>query len=419
MVMAVAEFPGLVITVFRELPSRVKGDPLPLIIDRKETEKQHWVRRFPVPEDSGYLLFSGLDPVVKHSLVQLIRISDGAVVAHWDPDWAALFEQITSKKFAPLGRWKIDQAVHPLLLSDGDIIFNTTGTSLVRLSPCSPKPVWMLDKLMHHSIELDATGTAIWVPSVSLEGFVDNPYFRDRIRDDSLALVSTDGHVIENRSFVRILRDNGLQGLLLGTFGPKLNEDPIHLNQITVAFSDSRHWKRGDLLISARHLSTVFLYRPSTGRILWHKTGPWMNQHSTNFVDEHLISVFDNNVVSGAPKEHAFLTPGDTNRVFLYDFDTGLVQQPYATLLAETQPVTITEGRARVLPDGGLFVEETNYGRHLRFTRDRLLWSRVNDYDDKRIGILSWSRYLTAEEARAPLQALASRHCTAVAVTAK
>ena len=97
--------------------------------------------------------------------------------------------------------------------------------------------------------------------------------------------------------------------------------------------------------------------------------------------------------------------------MMVYDFDTKEVTQPFATLLAEARPRTITEGRARLLPDGGLFLEETNNGRQLRFTKDHLLWSRVNDYDDKHIGLVSWSRYLTAEEARVPLQALAKRKC--------
>ena len=136
-----------------------------------------------------------------------------------------------------------------------------------------------------------------------------------------------------------------------------------------------------------------------------------MNQHSVDFVNDHQISVFDNNVIAGVPKEHAFLTSGEINRVYLFDFENGQLSQPYAGLLAQARPVTITDGRARVLPDGGLFLEETNSGRHLRFTRDRLLWSRVNDYDETRIGIISWSRYLTVEEVRGPLQALALKNC--------
>lgn len=417
-IITLAEFPVLLGSAFKEVQNVFENDPLPLLIDRKTTETSHWVRRFPAPEDSGYLLFSGVDPAAKHSVVQLIRISDGVIVARWDPDWPAIFAQHTSKKFAPEDSVKTAQTMHPLLLGDGDIIFNTTGKSLVRLSPCSHKPVWVLDEMMHHSNEIDANGT-LWIPSVSQEGLADNPWLRDRVRDDAIARVTTDGKMIDKRSFVRILRDNALQGLLLGTAGDRLTEDPIHMNQIQIAPRDSRYWQRGDLLISARHLSTVFLYRPSTGRILWHQTGPWVNQHSADFVDDHRISVFDNNMVAYAPKEHAFIAPTDTNRVILYDFNTKLTSQPFAALLAEAKPTALWGGRARALPDGGLFVEETDAGRHLRFTQDRLLWSRVNDYDDQRIGILSWSRYLTADEARVPLQALASRQCPAVATTVK
>jgi hypothetical protein len=407
--MAIAEFPPTVRATVYELESLISTDPVSLLMPRKSAEQSHWVRRFPAPEDTGYLLLSGIDPKVKHSTVRLIRISDGVVVARWNPDWPAIFEMMTDNKDAPIGSWTHASATHSLLLDDGDIIFGA-GTSLVRLNSCSRKPVWLFEGTMHHSIELDSKGT-IWGPSISKDGLADNPWLRERIQDDSIAHVSTDGRLIDKTSFIRILRDNGLEALVLGQFGPSVNVDPIHMNQIQIAPRDSRYWRRGDLLISARHLSAVFLYRPSTRRIIWHQTGPWMNQHSVDFVDDHRISVFSNNVVSATPKEHAFLALGDINRVFLYDFDTRQVSQPFATLLADARPVTITQGRARVLPDGGLFVEETNNGRHLRFTRDRLLWSRVNDYDDQRIGMVSWSRYLTADEARLPLQALADLQC--------
>jgi Arylsulfotransferase (ASST) len=268
---------------------------------------------------------------------------------------------------------------------------------------------------MHHSVELDPNGT-LWIPSVSQAGFADDTWLSDRIRDDALANVSTGGKILGMYSFVKILRDNGLSALLVGLSGPNLNPDPIHMNQIRVAPRDSKYWNRGDLLISARHLSAVFLYRPSTGKIIWHKIGPWLNQHAADFVGEHQISVLDNNIIAFAPKAYAFLTPAEVNRVMLYDFDTGQTSQPFANLLDKTRPVTITGGLARVLPDGGLFIEETNYGRHLRFTRDQLLWSRINDFNAQYIGTVSWSRYLTADEAKIPLQSLAMHNC-AVEVT--
>jgi hypothetical protein len=193
--------------------------------------------------------------------------------------------------------------------------------------------------------------------------------------------------------------------------GQLLQTDPIHLNEIRVARRDSPYWKRGDMLLSARHLSTVFLFRPSTRKILWYKTGPWLNQHSVDFVGDHRISVFDNNVYGGAPKDQPFLREGDINRVYVYDFATGELSEPFAELLAKAKPVTLSEGRSRILPDGGLFLEESNFGRILRFSSDRLMWSLVNDYDKDHVGVLNWSRYLTAEEAKPALEALAKRQC--------
>ncbi len=411
MLVALAEFPELVHTAIQEVRSRLEGDPLPLLMDRKETEHSYWVRKFPAPEDSGYLLFSGVDPELRQADVKLIKIADGTVIARWVPDWLSILNQTTSKKYLHVGSLYTAKAVHPILLPDGDVIFSHTAGSLVRMSPCSSKPVWLLDEVMHHANELDETGKALWAPAISQAGFADHPWYQARVRDDALAHVSLDGRLLERLSFARILRDNGLLALLMGTSGGKLKADPIHLNEIKAARIDSRYWKRGDLLISARHLSTLFLYRPATNKIIWYQTGPWMNQHSVDFVDDHRISVLNNNIVADVPAEHAFISPAETNQVMIFDFATQQVSQPFAALLAKARPIAFSEGVARVLPDGGLFFEETIYGRHLRFSKDRLLWSRINDYDEKRIGLVSWSRYLTAEEAEIPVRALAERQC--------
>lgn len=408
-ILAVAEFPSLAYKAFIQVTGSLSSDPIPLLMNRKEIEKSNWIRRFPAPEDPGYLLFSGVDPIVKHSIVKLIRISDGMEIARWDPDWKAILRQITNKKYVPLGNVDAMQAGHPILLDNGDIVFNTDG-ALVRLSPCQSKPVWVLDQVSHHSNEIDTNGD-IWTCSVSDSAFLDNPWLRNNLRDDSLARTSTDGQRLGNHSFSEILLKNGLRELLLGTAGNGFQRDPIHLNQISIAHTNSRHWKSGDLLISAKHLSSVFLYRPSSGKIIWHQMGPWLNQHSARFVDDHRISVFSNNNLDRDSYQHFFITPGEINQVFIYNFDTRQATQPFEHLLAKTKPVAFSGGLAQVLPDGGLFIEETTAGRHLRFTKDRLLWSRINDYDSEHIGAVAWCRYLTADDVRLPLRALETKKC--------
>ena len=413
MIVNIAEFPRNVQWAIQDLYTMIDSTPFPLLQNRKEVERPSWIRNFPEPLDKGYLLFSGVDAQAKQSAVRLIRIADGSEIASWIPNLEAIHNQTSNKKWEPSRPTSKLRLFHPLLLDSGDIIFNTEG-SLVRQGTCSAKPIWVLDELIHHSVELDETGDALWVPAVSEDGFADNPFLKNHIRDDALAHVSINGNILERRSFTRILRDNGLIALMMGTSGTTINQDPIHLNQIKAAKTNTRYWNRGDLLISSRNLSTIFLYRPSTNKILWHQTGPWLNQHSVDFVDSHRISIFSNNIVSGNPdKYHSFLTPNDINRLYIFDFNKNKVSQPYKKLLDVARPITVTEGRAQILSDEGLFIEESNEGRLLRFTKDRLLWSKVNDYDAKKVGILSWSRYLTAEEASVPLKALLAKNCDA------
>ena len=403
-VLLIASFPSTLKNIFYS----ILPQPYLLLIDRSKAEKLSWTRHFPASEDSGYLLFSGLDPVVRHGIVSLIRISDGKEVARWDPDWSDILNNISNQSWRPTVNVKSVLPTHPLLLDDGAIIFKTSNDAMVRINVCERKPAWVIDKeILHHSNEMSFDGT-IWSPGVAHDAFPKNSWLTEHLRDDALVRVSTEGKVLEKRSFSHILLTNHLEVMLLGRSGLLFNEDPIHLNQISIAIKDSPYWKQGDLLISARHLSTVFLYRPSSNKIIWFKQGPWMNQHSALFIDDHRISIFDNHVFGGAPETQPFVSPSSINRVFVYDFANKKFSQPFKELLSQSKPVTMTAGRSQVLPDGGLFIEETESGRHLRFSSKHLIWSRVNDFDAQHIGLVSWSRYLTADEAKKSLDAIAN-----------
>jgi hypothetical protein len=74
------------------------------------------------------------------------------------------------------------------------------------------------------------------------------------------------------------------------------NDDPTHLNDIQPVLADGPYWKKGDLFVSLRNISSIMLYRPSTDQIVWMKRGPWLSQHDVDILDDHRISVYDNNV---------------------------------------------------------------------------------------------------------------------------
>src|SRR5690606_7627779 len=122
-----------------------------------------------------------------------------------------------------------------------------------------------------------------------------------RFVEDGIAKLSPSGKILLTRSLPRILKDNGLAHLFEGY---PYNDDPFHLNDIEPVPGSGPNWARGDVFLSIRNLSLVALYRPSTGRILWWRQGPWLSQHDVTILDDHRIGIIDNHAVSGYPRNY-------------------------------------------------------------------------------------------------------------------
>lgn len=206
---ALAQSPSLVEQATLTLRDAITGRPSPLLIAKEGVVQPDWKHQFPALGDDGYLLLSGLSAQEGQSIIQLIRISDGHVMAKWVPDWSYIHSRMGEHRWAPLGSANAYRAFHPLLLNDGSLIFHT-GTGLVRQPLCSRTPSWILSYPYHHSIELSQNGHSVWVSSVTEEFSVKHPALKYKLRDDSLAEVSLDGHVIQNLSFSKILTGNNL-----------------------------------------------------------------------------------------------------------------------------------------------------------------------------------------------------------------
>jgi len=408
-ILAVADFPKKLRVVFEESVDFSRSFSRRLFLDRALAGRPGWANSFPAAADSGYLLFAGVDSFYNAAVIKLIRISDGRDLAVWVPDWRLIAEKsVPAMNEAGFGAKSI-MATNPVFDNTGAVVFNA-GWSLVKLAACSNTPAWVIGREFHHSVEVDADGD-FWVPTVGGSGYSWSAALQSRFRDDAIGRVSADGKLLQVTSVAGLLIRNDLLGLLLGAQGGVENTDPVHLNQISVAKTSSAYWEKGDLLLSLRNLSTVLIYRPSSDKVVWYKTGPWVNQHNAAFLGDHQISVFNNNALVYSEAADAFLPPSGANGVSVYDFQTGEVSEPFKALLALSPVQTATQGRAQLLVDGGLFIEETQSGRHLRFTSRGLLWQRINYFDEQHLGALAWSRYLSADEAAIGLAALARAGC--------
>ncbi|CAG0997735.1 hypothetical protein METP2_03037 [Methanosarcinales archaeon] len=393
-ILKIVVFPSLVKQAFVKVTHPSK--PMALLLAKNQIDTSGWSEKFPDPSDNGYLLLSHVTHEDKQGVVSLIRISDGKQIFKVVPDFSKIANSQKATRYFQISGKDWSMPIHPLLARNGDLIFSADG-SLIRHSICEKKTLWQSDGSFHHSIEEDADGN-IWVPSITSGSFPENKFLNEHLKDDAITKVSANGVVLLRQSFARILIDNDLRALVLGHFGDVFNNDPVHMNDITPALSDGKFWKKDDLLISARLSSGVFLYRPSTNKILWHKIGPWLGQHDANFIGDHQISVLGNDAVNAMPNGSEFLRQNDSNQIYLVDLQTNTISTPYKEIMERLRLRTVSQGRATILDDGSAYFEETDNRRHVRFDKERLLWSRINLFDADYLGAVSWGRYMTNDE---------------------
>ena len=275
---------------------------------------------------------------------------------------------------------------------------------LQKIDSCSNLIFMNAEDRFHHSIELDLDGN-IFVPSQKFPQSLPSRKvgqltgsemgFEDGYNDDSIVQLSSAGKILFEKSVSQILIDNGLEYLLFSVGDKSFEVDPIHLNDIQPVNFDGKFWRKGDVFLSLRHQSMILLYRPSTNKIIWKGTGPFFLQHDVDILDDHRISVFNNN--------SKYFFNGDVvdgyNEVVIYNFETNEYYSYFKDSLEDNDVRTITQGLSEILPNGDMIVEETNYGRTLYFNSDgSLRWNHVNRADDGNVYTAGWSRILHSKE---------------------
>ena len=86
------------------------------------------------------------------------------------------------------------------------------------------------------------------------------------------------------------------------------------------------------------------------------------------------------------------------NEIIIYDFMTEEYSTYLSNSLLEKDVRTINEGLSEILPNGDLFLEESNFARTLYFNADgSLRWSHVNKANDGKVYRVGWSRIMYSE----------------------
>lgn len=341
------------------------------------------------PVMPGYLLLSRYDGSDRRHRVELISLQDWQIKHSWSPDGADLLEGAQSaSRFIDFSTWNTSlfRAIHPLLLPDGDLIVKDHYSPLFRIDACGRRTWLNDDKVFHHSTMIDSDRN-LWIPSLvepqEIEGVL--PEFAE----DEILKLDLDGGILFQRSVPDLMVKHGLDYLLFtnGSYG----FDPTHLNDIEPVNEDGPYWKKGDVFLSLRNISTIMLYRPATDQIVWWKQGPWVAQHDVDVIDATRISVFDNH----AEDRGKGAMVRDHSDVIVYDFATDTIERPVEAAMRGQMVQTLFAGLYDVMPGGYALIEDVTNARHLIIGPDgELAVEFVNRADNGHVYHLGWSRYI-------------------------
>ena len=367
------------------------------------------------PESSGfsgdplqkqaYMLLSRYYGDLKDGIVELVDLKSFKILHTWNPNLNKINNTIEQKdEFSFLKRDasdRISRLLHPALTKYGNLIFNNV-TPLIEINHCS-EPVQIIDHdLFHHSIEIDKEHN-IWAPShmypqkISEYKIGRNITEKNGYYDDAIVQISPAGEILYEKSVSEIFIENDMEYLLFSV-GSKdvisensFGRDPIHLNDIEPVNSDSEFWRKGDVFLSLRHQSMVILFRPSENKIIWKSVGKFFHQHDVDIINDHQISIFNNNSKNFYNGDRV----DGVNEVLIFDFKTNSYSKYLEDSLIEHDIRTITQGRSEILPNGDLFIEESNYARTLYFNSDgSLRWYYINRALNGSVYQVGWSRIL-------------------------
>ncbi len=364
-----------------------------IILDLQERATQFdfagFQLRDPTFHDTGYLLISRYSKKDRQVIVELFSIANNEILHTWVPPLAEIFKE---SKVENIGANTIKEyrAQHPLLLKDGGLVFTSGEGPMVRINACGDL-TWVNDRHFHHSIELDHDGNIV-VPIVMESR---NPVTVLPIRDDGFAIVSLDGKIKKEHSITDILLKNGYRALIYGV--GRFETDRIHLNDAQPILNELNGAKIGDIALSIRHLSTVLLVQPQTGKIRWLKTGPWLSQHDVNQLDDGRYSILGNDIIRKQDNSQVFVEE-DMSNIYMFDAMDGSIILPYSQIMAEQKIATGSSGRLKILANGDAYMEESDKSRVMRISKNKVRWEYVNSISPDTVGAVHWTRYISEQE---------------------
>lgn len=328
-----------------------------------------------------FLLINYFNPTLKIGITELVDLNTGKKheIQKWDVEklWKKtqvqsihfnLVNDFPNYRFLPSG----------IMLKKNGTIIAHNYTPLIKSDLCGKLEILNDENLYHHSLEVDSEGN-YWAPLL-IEPKTNNLNVSEQ-REDGIAKFNSEGKILFQKSIFEIIFENGLSSILHAVNLKFKDTDPFHLNDIEPVLKTSKYWKKGDVFISLRNRSMVFLYRPSTNKIIWYKTGITSQQHDIDIISDTEIVIFDNNIGGN------YNTPPELgNRLVTYNFENNKSSFLLDNQISEANVKTRYAGSSAPYSKDGIMIEESNYGRIVGISKtNNLQWKYINRQGSEKI----------------------------------
>jgi hypothetical protein len=258
-----------------------------------------------------------------------------------------------------------------LLLPNGDIVFNLEVFGLVKLNSDS-EVVWKIPHRTHHSIFEDRGGY-YWVCGQEIHESRIPEYvgIKPPFEEEMILQISPEGVIVRKISLLKVIYESGYDGLLHHKTG-----DILHLNDVEVLSERLAGafdlFQTGDIMVSMRHINTVFVIDGKTEQIKWSLTHPFLSQHDPDFTEDGYITVFDN---------HSDYSPGQYrkqgSRIICIEPST----KKFKTLYGWNENQYFFSeigGMHQHLPNGNMLITESTAARIFEINADgRVVWDWI------------------------------------------
>lgn len=299
-----------------------------------------------------------------HRAEAFLMDMEGKIIHQWQSDfWTLLPKYPIERNHVGTQYWR-----RIYLFENGDILAIYEGLGIIKLDKDS-RLLWANPCRAHHDLEVLPNGD-IYVLTREAK-IIPRRNENKPIQEDFITLLNSQGKEIKRVSLLECVENSDEFGAMMLKSIPN-SGDIFHTNSLELLdgrIADrEKAFQAGNILTSMWHSNCISVIDLQQEKIVWAKKGNFRRQHYPTILGNGNLLLYDN---LGLKKNSRILEfeVSDMNKVWEFQ---GTEQIPF---------FSETNGAMQRLPNGNTLITESDQGRVLEVTAQKMLvWEYISPY---------------------------------------